>query len=84
MTTSIALQKAFNIVLKLSPWGLVFGAITLVVGALLMFNKRADAATIAQKHLNDDSGLKPAVRQKRNVFKIEMLTKRIHDNSLSS
>ena len=82
MTTSIALQKAFNIVLKLSPWGLVFGAITLVVGALLMFNKRADAATIAQKHLNDI--LSEASRKtEEERIKIEMLTKRIHDNSLS-
>ena len=53
MTTSIALQKAFNVVLKLSPWGLIFGSITLVVGALLTFNKRTDAATVAQKKLND-------------------------------
>ena len=82
MTTSIALQKAFNIVLKLSPWGLVFGAITLVVGALLMFNKRADAATIAQKHLNDiQSEVSRKTEEER--IKIEMLTKRIHDNSLS-
>ena len=32
MTKSIALQKAFNVVLKLSPWGLILGSITLVVG----------------------------------------------------
>ena len=82
MTRSIALQKAFNIVLKLSPWGLVFGGITLVVGALLMFGKRTDAATAAQKKLN-------AIRDEANRkveeehIKIEMLTKRIHDNSLS-
>ena len=82
MTTSIALQKAFNIVLKLSPWGLVFGAITLVVGALLMFNKRADAATIAQKKLNDiQSEASRKVEEER--IKVEMLTKHIHDNSLS-
>lgn len=82
MTTSIALQKAFNIVLKLSPWGLVFGAITLVVGALLMFNKRADAATIAQKHLNDIQS-EASRKTEEERIKIEMLTKRIHDNSLS-
>lgn len=82
MTTSIALQKAFNVVLKLSPWGVVLGGITLVVGALLMFNKRADAATIAQKKLNaihDEANRK--VEEER--IKIEMLTRRIHDNSLS-
>lgn len=82
MTTSIALQKAFNIVLKLSPWGLVFGAITLVVGALLIFNKRADAATIAQKHLNDIQS-EASRKTEEERIKIEMLTKRIHDNSLS-
>ena len=82
MTTSIALQKAFNIVLKLSPWGLVFGAITLVVGALLMFNKRADAATVAQKHLNDIQS-EASRKTEEERIKIEMLTKRIHDNSLS-
>ena len=82
MTTSIALQKAFNIVLKLSPWGLVFGAITLVVGALLMFNKRADAATVAQKHLNDIQS-EASRKTEEERIKIEMLTKHIHDNSLS-
>ena len=82
MTTSIALQKAFNIVLKLSPWGLVFGAITLVVGALLMFNKRADAATVAQKHLNDIQS-EASRKTEEERIKIEMLTKRIHDHSLS-
>ena len=82
MTTSIALQKAFNIVLKLSPWGLVLGSITLVVGALLMFNKRTDAATVAQKKLNDiQSEANRKVEEER--IKIEMLTKRIHNNSLS-
>ena len=82
MKTSIALQKAFNIVLKLSPWGVILGAITLVVGALLMFNKRTDAATIAQKKLNDiQSEASRKVEEER--IKIEMLTKRIHDNSLS-
>ena len=82
MKTSIALQKAFNIVLKLSPWGVILGAITLVVGALLMFNKRADAATIAQKKLNDiQSEASRKVEEER--IKVEMLTKCIHDNSLS-
>ena len=82
MKTSIALQKAFNIVLKLSPWGVILGSITLVVGALLMFNKRTDAATIAQKKLNDiQSEASRKVEEER--IKIEMLTKRIHDNSLS-
>lgn len=82
MTTSIALQKAFNTVLKLSPWGVVLGSITLVVGALLMFSKRTDAATIAQKKLNaihDEANRK--VEEER--IKIEMLTRRIHDNTLS-
>ena len=82
MKTSIALQKAFNVVLKLSPWGVVLGGITLVVGALLMFSKRTDAATIAQKKLNaihDEANRK--VEEER--IKIEMLTRRIHDNSLS-
>ena len=82
MTTSIALQKAFNVVLKLSPWGLIFGSITLVVGALLMFNKRTDAATVAQKKLNDIQAEASRKVEEERV-KIEMLTKRIHDNSLS-
>ena len=82
MTKSIALQKAFNVVLKLSPWGLILGSITLVVGALLMFNKRTDAATVAQKKLKDiQSEASRKVEEER--IKIEMLTKRIHDNSLS-
>ena len=82
MTKSIALQKAFNVVLKLSPWGVVLGGITLVVGALLMFSKRADTATIVQKKLNaihDEANRK--VEEER--IKIEMLTHRIHDNTLS-
>ena len=82
MTTSIALQKAFNVVLKLSPWGLILGGITLVVGALQIFNKRTDAATAAQKKLNEiQSEASRKVEEER--IKIEMLTKRIHDNSLS-
>ena len=82
MTTSIALQKAFNVVLKLSPWGVVLGGITLVVGALLMFNKRTDTATIVQKKLNDiHDEANRKVEEER--IKIEMLTRRIHDNSLS-
>ncbi|WP_028897844.1 2-oxoacid:ferredoxin oxidoreductase subunit delta [Prevotella sp. HUN102] len=82
MKTSIALQKAFNVVLKLSPWGLVLGAITLVVGALLLFRKRTDAATAAQKTLN--SIHEEAIRKVEvERVKIEMLTRRIHDNSLS-
>lgn len=52
MKTSIALQKAFNIVLKLSPWGLLLGGITLVVGSLLLFRKRTDDATASQQRLN--------------------------------
>lgn len=82
MTKSIALQEAFNVVLKLSPWGVVLGGITLVVGALLMFSKRADTATIVQKKLNaihDEANRK--VEEER--IKIEMLTRRIHDNTLS-
>ena len=82
MTRSIALQKAFNVVLKLSPWGVVLGGITLVVGALLMFSKRADTASIVQKKLNaihDEANRK--VEEER--IKIEMLTRRIHDNTLS-
>lgn len=82
MTTSIALQKAFNVVLKLSPWGLILGGITLVVGALQIFNKHTDAATAAQKKLNEiQSEASRKVEEER--IKIEMLTKRIHDNSLS-
>ena len=82
MKTSIALQQAFNVVLKLSPWGVVLGGITLVVGALLMFSKRADTASIVQKKLNaihDEANRK--VEEER--IKIEMLTRRIHDNTLS-
>ena len=82
MTTSKKKKKAFNVVLKLSPWGVVLGGITLVVGALLMFNKRADTATIVQKKLNDiHDEANRKVEEER--IKIEMLTRRIHDNSLS-
>ncbi len=52
MKTSIALQKAFNVVLRLSPWGLLLGGITLVVGSLLLFRKRTDDATASQQRLN--------------------------------
>lgn len=82
MTTSIALQKAFNVVLKLSPWGLILGGITLAAGALLMFNKRTDAASVAQKKLNDIQ-TEACRKVEEERIKIEMLTKRVHDNSLS-
>lgn len=82
MTTSIALQKAFNIVLKLSPWGLVLGGITLVVGALLMFSKRTDAAAKAQKMFNDvkKEAISNATAEKS---KIELLTAAARDEKLS-
>ena len=82
MTRSIALQKAFNVVLKLNPWGAVLGAITLVLGALWLFNRRTDAAVMAQKKLNDIEK-EAARRVEEERLKIEMLTKRIHDNALS-
>ena len=82
MTRSIALQKAFNIVLKLSPWGLVFGGITLVVGALLMFGKRTDAATMAQKRLNDMK--KEAIsKTAEEKTKIDLLIAAARDEKLS-
>ena len=82
MTTSIALQKAFNIVLKLSPWGLVLGGITLVVGALRMFSKRTDAAAKAQKMFNDvkKEAISNATAEKS---KIELLTAAARDEKLS-
>nr|WP_311442724.1 hypothetical protein [Hoylesella enoeca] len=82
MTTSIVLQKAFNIVLKLSPWGLIRGGITLVVGALLMFNKHTDAATMAQKRLNDMK--KEAIsRTAEEKTKIDLLRAAARDEKLS-
>ena len=82
MTTSIALQKAFNIVLKLSPWGLVLGGITLVVGALLMFSKRTDAAAKAQKMFNDikKEAISNAAEEKS---KIDLLVAAARDEKLS-
>lgn len=82
MTTSIALQKAFNVVLKLSPWGLIFGSITLVVGALLMFNKRTDAAAKAQKMFNDikKEAISNAAEEKS---KIDLLVAAARDEKLS-
>ena len=47
-----------------------------------MFNKRADAATVAQKHLNDIQS-EASRKTEEERIKIEMLTKRIHDNSLT-
>ena len=82
MTKSIALQKAFNIVLKLNPWGLVLGGITLVVGALLMFGKRTDAATRAQKRLTDVK--KEAIsRAAEEKSKIDLLVAAARDEKMS-
>ena len=82
ITTSIALQKAFNIVLKLSPWGLILGAITLVVGALLLYNKKLNAAAMTQQKLNNIRyQAQRKVEEER--IKIEALTKKIHDNTRS-
>ena len=82
ITRSIALQKAFNVVLKLSPWGLIFGAITLVVGALLLFNRRTDAATRAQKKLNEVK--KQAIeRAAEEKTKIDLLVAAARDEKLS-
>lgn len=82
MTKSIALQKAFNIVLKLSPWGLVLGGITLVVGALLMFGKRTDAAARAQKRLTEVK--KEAIsRAAEEKSKIDLLVAAARDEKMS-
>lgn len=82
MTKSIALQKAFNTVLKLSPWGLVFGGITLVIGALLMFGKRTDAAARAQKRLADVK--KEAIsRAAEEKSKIDLLVAAARDENMS-
>ena len=80
ITTSIALQKAFNVVLKLSPWGLILGAITLVVGALLLYNKKLNAAAMTQQKLNDIRyQAQRKVEEER--IKIEALTKKINHNT---
>lgn len=82
MTKSIALQKAFNIVLKLSPWGLVLGGITLVLGALLMFGKRTDAAARAQKRLTEVK--KEAIsRAAEEKSKIDLLVAAARDEKMS-
>lgn len=82
MKTSIALQKAFNVVLKLSPWGLVLGGITLVVSALLLFSKRTDAAAKAQKMLNDIKK-EAVVRTVEQREKINLLIAAAKDEKLS-
>ena len=81
MKTSIALQKAFNIVLKLSPWGLLFGGITLVVGSLLLFRKRTDLniehqnnllsieqsyLTLSENLVIKDAAQKKAIKEQQN------------------
>lgn len=82
MKTSIALQKAFNVVLKLSPWGLVLGGITLVMSALLLFSKRTDAAAKAQKMLNDIKK-EAVVRTVEQREKINLLIAAAKDEKLS-
>ena len=82
MTVSIALQKAFNVVLKLSPWGLLLGGITLVSGALLLFNKRTDAAAKAEKMFNNikKDAISNAAEEKS---KIELLVAAARDEKIS-
>ena len=82
MTISIALQKAFNIVLKLSPWGLLLGGITLVSGALLLFNKRTDAAAKAEKMFNNikKDAISNAAEERS---KIELLVAAARDEKIS-
>lgn len=46
--------KALNTATKASPWGLILGLITTVAASLLLFRKRADAATMSQKDFNDE------------------------------
>ncbi|MDD7461543.1 MAG: 2-oxoacid:ferredoxin oxidoreductase subunit delta [Prevotellaceae bacterium] len=82
MTTSIALQKAFNVVLKLSPWGLIIGGLTLVAGALLLYNKRTDAASEAQRKLADVK--KKAISSAaEETAKIKLLVAAAKDETLS-
>ena len=82
MTKTIALQKALNLVLKLSPWGLVAGAIMLVVSSLILFNRRTDEAARAQKMLNTIKQDAIAKCQEEKT-KIELLVAAARDETLS-
>ena len=55
--------KAFSTTLKLSPIGLILGAVTALVGGLILLSKKTDAATESLKTLNkirDDAQQKMA------------------------
>lgn len=51
MTKTVALQKAFNLVVKKNPLGLFLSLLTLVIGGLVMYARRTREATTLQERM---------------------------------
>ncbi len=51
MTKTVALQKAFNLVVKKNPLGLFLSILTLVIGGLVVFARRTREATTLQERM---------------------------------
>ena len=82
MTKTVALQKALNLLLKTSPWGLIAGAIGLVVSSLVLFNRGASEATKTQKMLNNIK--KDAIsKHAEEKVKIDLLVEAARNEKLS-
>jgi len=72
----------FSAALKANPIGLLVAGITAAIGALVLLATKTRDASRAQQDL-EDIELQAAKSVETEKIKIEALTKRIHDNSLS-
>ena len=74
---AIAIQKALRVAMAATPWGAIAAAIGLIVGALIVFTKKASAAEKAQKALNDiTSQSKKSVAEQRVEMDLLLATAR--------
>lgn len=82
ITLSTAAQQLFNIVLGMNPLGVLLGALSLAVGALLMYRNSLKAAMDAQTELTNVES--EAESQNRSqINELNSLRKMVNDNTLS-
>ena len=82
MTKTVALQKAFNLVVKKNPLGLFLSILTLVIGGLVVFARRTREATTLQERMNA-LGKKAAETAAEETAKLKVLYDATQDQSIA-
>lgn len=80
MTLATAAQQAFNIAAKANVYVMLLSVLAGLAAAVYMFTKRTDAATAAQKRLNDEEEKFSRLESERRS-KIESLIQTIKDET---